>query len=301
MGTGNDTALRAEVLIEALPYIRAFRGATVVVKYGGAAMTDEQLKRSVCTDVALLHYVGLWPVVVHGGGPKISEMMTRLGLQPRFVQGLRVTDDATMEIAEMVLVGSIGQDLAAHIQAAGVSAVAISGRDGCTLGACRMTGPGGTDLGHVGQVTDIRPDLIHDLLAAGHIPVLSPIGMGEDGRPLNINADLVAGRLAVALGARKLVTLSDVPGLLRDRDDPATLISELTLSEAREMLGSGAVSSGMIPKLQSCIEAVEGGVERAHMIDGSRPHSLLIELFSESGIGTMVRPDQAQSGPSRVG
>ncbi len=291
MSAGNDTAFRAEVLIEALPYIRRFRGATVVVKYGGAAMTDEQLKRSVCTDVALLHYVGLRPVIVHGGGPKISEMMGRLGLEPRFVEGLRVTDDATMEIAEMVLVGSIGQDLAAHVQAAGVSAVAISGRDGCTLVARRMQGPGGTDLGHVGEVTDIRPRLIHDLLAAGHIPVLSPIGMAESGAPLNINADLVAGSLAVALGASKLVTLSDVPGLLRDRTDSSTLIGELSLTEAREMLDSDAVGSGMIPKLQSCIMAVEGGVQRAHMIDGSRPHSLLIELFSESGIGTMVRPD----------
>ncbi len=291
MSAGNDTAFRAEVLIEALPYIRSFRGATVVVKYGGAAMTDEQRKRSVCTDVALLHFVGLRPVIVHGGGPKISEMMGRLGLEPRFVEGLRVTDDATMEIAEMVLVGSIGQDLAAHVQAAGVSAVAISGRDGCTLGARRIEGPGGADLGHVGEVTDIRPRLIHDLIAAGHIPVLSPIGMAENGGPLNINADLVAGSLAVALKATKLVTLSDVPGLLRDRDDASTLISELSLSEARQMLGSDAVGSGMIPKLQSCIMAVEGGVQRAHMIDGSRPHSLLVELFSESGIGTMVRPD----------
>lgn len=291
MSAGNDTAFRAEVLIEALPFIRKFRGATVVVKYGGAAMTDDDAKRSVCTDVALLHYVGLRPVVVHGGGPKISAMMNRLGLEPRFVEGLRVTDDATMEIAEMVLVGSIGQDLAAAIQAAGVSAVSISGRDGATLGACCMVGPAGADLGHVGEVTEIRPKLINDLLEAGHIPVLSPIGMSETGGPLNINADLAAGSLAVALRASKLVTLSDVPGLLRDRNDPSTLISELTLSEARGMLASDAVGSGMIPKLQSCITAVEGGVERAHMIDGSRPHSLLVELFSESGIGTMVRPD----------
>ncbi|MEA3403255.1 MAG: acetylglutamate kinase [Armatimonadota bacterium] len=285
----NDVAMRAEVLIEALPYIRQFRGATIVVKYGGAAMVDEDLKRSVCTDLALLHYVGMRPVVVHGGGRKISAMMDRLGLEPRFVEGLRVTDDATMEIAEMVLVGSVGQDIAAHIQAAGVSAVAISGRDGRTLAARRMKGPNGADLGHVGEVTDIHPELIHDLIDAGHIVVLSPIGMSETGEPLNINADHAAAALAVELGAQKLVTLSDVPGLLRDRDDPSTLISELTLSQARGMLESEAVSSGMIPKLQSCVEAVEGGVQRAHMIDGSRPHSLLIELFSEAGIGTMVR------------
>ena len=221
MSAGNDTAFRAEVLIEALPYIRKFRGTTVVVKYGGAAMTDDAAKRSVCTDVALLHYVGLRPVVVHGGGPKISAMMTRLGLEPRFVEGLRVTDDATMEIAEMVLVGSIGQDLAAAIQSAGVSAVSISGRDGATLGACCMVGPAGADLGHVGEVTEIRPKLINDLLDAGHIPVLSPIGMSETGEPLNINADLAAGSLAAALHAGKLVTLSDVPGLLRDRSDPS--------------------------------------------------------------------------------
>ncbi len=291
MSEHNDIAARAEVLIEALPFIQRFRGATIVVKYGGAAMVDEELKRSVCADVALLHFVGMRPVIVHGGGKKISEMMSRLGLEAEFVEGLRVTDDATMEVAEMVLVGTVAQDLAANVQAAGVSAVAISGRDGCTLGACRMVGPGGADLGHVGEVTDVRAGLIRDLIAAGHIVVLSPIGVSPEGTPLNINADHAAAALAVSLGAQKLVTLSDVPGLLRDRDDPSTLISELTVAQAREMLASDAVGSGMIPKLQSCIQAVEGGVERAHMIDGSRPHSLLIELFSESGIGTMVRSD----------
>jgi acetylglutamate kinase len=291
MNEMNNTEIRAEVLIEALPYIQKFRGARIVVKYGGAAMVDEDLKRSVCQDVALLHYVGMRPVVVHGGGKKISEVMSRLGLEPQFIEGLRVTDDATMEVAEMVLVGTVAQDLASHIQAAGVPAVAISGRDGCTLGACRMAGPGGADLGHVGEITDIRTQLISDLSDAGHIVVLSPIGADTSGAPLNINADHVAGALAARLHAQKLVTLSDVPGLLGDRDDASTLVSELTVSEAREMLDSDAVGSGMIPKLQSCIEAIEGGVERAHMIDGSRPHSLLIELFSEQGIGTMILPD----------
>ncbi len=291
MSAQNNIAMRAEVLIEALPFIQEFRGARIVVKYGGAAMVDEDLKRSVCQDVALLHYVGMRPVVVHGGGKKISEVMNKLGLEPQFIEGLRVTDDATMEVAEMVLVGTIGQDLASHIQAAGVSAVSISGRDGCTLGACRLAGPNGADLGHVGEVTDIDTKLINDLIDAGHIVVVSPIGRDEAGDPLNINADTAAGALAGTLGAEKLVTLSDVPGLLRDRNDPSTLISQLTLSEAREMLESDAVGSGMIPKLQSCITAIECGVERAHMIDGSRPHSLLIELFSEEGIGTMVVPD----------
>lgn len=291
MSEQNNIEARAEVLIEALPFIQQFRGATIVVKYGGAAMVEEDLKRSVCADVALLHYVGMRPVIVHGGGKKISEVMGRLGLEPTFIEGLRVTDDATMEVAEMVLVGTIAQDLASHVQAAGVSSVAISGRDGCILGACRMSGPGGADLGHVGKITDIRPTLIHDLIAAGHIAVVSPIGRDESGAPLNINADHVAGALAVELGAQKLVTLSDVPGLLRDINDPSSLISELTVSEARELAASDAVGSGMIPKLQSCITAVEGGVERAHMIDGSRPHSLLIELFSERGIGTMVVAD----------
>ncbi|NLO07813.1 MAG: acetylglutamate kinase [candidate division WS1 bacterium] len=291
MSGQNNIALRAQVLIEALPYIQEFRGARIVVKYGGAAMVDEELKRSVCQDVALLHYVGIKPIVVHGGGKKISEVMERLGLQPQFIEGLRVTDDATMEVAEMVLVGTIAQDLASHIQAAGVSAVTLSGRDGCTLGACRIPGPNGADLGRVGEVTSIDTRLINDLIEAGHIPVISPIGRESSGAPLNINADTAAGALAGKVGARKLVTLSDVPGLLRDREDPSTLISQLTLSEAREMLTSDAVGSGMIPKLQSCITAVEGGVERAHMIDGSRPHSLLIELFSEEGIGTMVVGD----------
>jgi len=291
MSEVNNIEMRAQVLIEALPYIQKFRGARIVVKYGGAAMIDEDLKRSVCQDVALLHLVGLRPVVVHGGGKKISEVMERLGLEAKFIEGLRVTDDATMEVAEMVLVGTVAQDLASHIQAAGVPSVAISGRDGCTLGACRMAGPNGADLGHVGEVTDIRTDLIDAMIDAGHIVVLSPIGRDTTGSPLNINADHVAGALAAKLNAQKLVTLSDVPGLLRDRNDPSTLISELTVGEAREMLGSDAVGSGMIPKLQSCIGAIEGGVDRAHMIDGSRPHSLLIELFSEQGIGTMVVPD----------
>ena len=291
MSAQNNIAMRAEVLIEALPFIQEFRGARIVVKYGGAAMVDQDLKRSVCQDVALLHYVGMRPVVVHGGGKKISEVMNKLGLEPQFIEGLRVTDDATMEVAEMVLVGTIGQDLASHIQAAGVSAVSISGRDGCTLGACRLAGPNGADLGHVGEVTDIDTKLINDLIDAGHIVVVSPIGRDEAGDPLNINADTAAGALAGTLGAEKLVTLSDVPGLLHDRNDPSTLISQLTLSEARAMLESDAVGSGMIPKLQSCITAVEAGVQRAHMIDGSRPHSLLIELFSEEGIGTMVVPD----------
>ena len=291
MSEQSNIAARAEVLIEALPYIQKFRGAIIVVKYGGAAMVDDDLKRSVCADVALLHYVGMRPVIVHGGGKKISEVMGRLGLEPTFIEGLRVTDDATMEVAEMVLVGTIAQDLAAQVQAAGVSSVAISGRDGCVLGACRMAGPNGADLGHVGEVTEIRPRLISDLIAAGHIAVISPIGRDEAGAPLNINADHVAGALAVELGAQKLVTLSDVPGLLRDKDDPSTLISTLTATEARALLESDAVGSGMIPKLHSCITAVQGGVERAHMIDGSRPHSLLIELFSEQGIGTMIVGD----------
>ncbi|HUS80553.1 MAG TPA: acetylglutamate kinase [Armatimonadota bacterium] len=286
-----DPIAGAQVLIEALPYIRQFQGATVVVKYGGAAMTDDALKHSVCTDIALLRYVGMKPVVVHGGGPMISSMMQRLGLEPKFVSGQRVTDDATMQIAEMVLVGAIAQDLAASIQAAGVPAVALSGRDACTLGACKLDGPDGADLGRVGEISDIRPNLVNDLTRAGYVVVLSPIAAGEDGRPLNINADHVAGKLAAGLGARKLVVLSDVPGLLADPKDPSTLISKLSLAEAREMMGTDAVSSGMIPKLQSCITALEGGVERAHMIDGGMPHSILIELFSEAGIGTMIYPD----------
>ncbi len=289
----NGLTERAEVLIEALPYIRQFRGATIVVKYGGAAMTDDALKASVCADIALLHYVGMKPVVVHGGGPMISDMMTRLGLEPKFVNGQRVTDDATMQIAEMVLVGTIAQDLAASIQAAGVPAVALSGRDGCTLGACKLESPDGSDLGRVGEIAEIRIGLISDLAQAGHVVVLSPIGADAEGRPLNINADHVAGSLAAKLGARKLVVLSDVPGLLADPADPSSLISELTLAEAREMINSEVVTSGMIPKLASCITALEGGVERAHMIDGSKPHSILIELFSEAGIGTMLFAEPA--------
>lgn len=278
---------QAQTLIEALPYIRQWAGKTVVVKYGGNAMTDDALKRSVAEDLVLLHYVGIKVVAVHGGGPMISTMMDRLGLEPRFVGGLRVTDEETMQIAQMVLVGQINQELVSLINAAGGRALGLSGKDANLIRCQKMDHPDG-DLGLVGRVTAMDCSVLHTLTDAGYIVVVSSVGVGENGESYNVNADTVAGELAGALRAEKLITLSDVRGLLRDVKDETSLISRLTLSEARDLMGSGVVSQGMIPKLESCIIALEHGVRRAHMIDGRIPHAILMELFTDKGIGTMI-------------
>jgi acetylglutamate kinase len=280
---------RAAVLIEALPYLRQFRGQTVVIKYGGAAMVDEALRIEVLKDIVLLEHVGLHPVVVHGGGPEISEMMRRLGKQPEFVDGQRVTDAATVEIAQMVLTGKTNPDLVAAIHQQGGRAIGLSGKDGGMVLARKQSGE--KDLGFVGEVTEVNPSLVRGLLAEGFIPVIAPITAGPAGETYNINADHFAGRIAGPLGASKLVLLTDVRGVLRDKSDPESLVSELTAAAAKQMIAAKQIESGMIPKVQACLEALEGGVERCHIIDGRLPHALLMELLTDVGIGTMVVRD----------
>jgi len=277
---------RASTLVEALPYIQQWAGKTVVVKYGGAAMTEPALQRSVAQDLVLLRYVGINVVVVHGGGSQITQMMDKLGMEAQFVEGLRVTDAETMEIAQMVLVGSVNQRVVSLINAAGGQAVGISGKDANMIVARKKTAE--VDLGFVGDVVSINPQAITTLAESGYIVVASSIGTDEEGQSYNINADTVAGHLAAALQAVKLVVLTDVPGLLEDPDDPDSLISELTASAAEKRLAAGQVAAGMIPKLQSCVTAITGGVQRAHLIDGRLSHSLLMELFTDAGIGTMI-------------
>ncbi len=277
---------RASTLIEALPYIQQWAGKTVVVKYGGAAMIEPALQRSVAQDLVLLRYVGINVVVVHGGGSQITQMMDKLGMEAQFVEGLRVTDAETMEIAQMVLVGSVNQRVVSLIHAAGGQAVGISGKDANMIVARKKTAE--VDLGFVGDVVSINPQVITTLAESGYIVVASSIGTDAEGQSYNINADTVAGHLAAALQAVKLVVLTDVPGLLEDPDDPDSLISELTASAAEKRLAAGQVAAGMIPKLQSCVTAITGGVQRAHLIDGRLSHSLLMELFTDAGIGTMI-------------
>ena len=278
---------KAQTLIEALPYIRKWAGKTVVVKYGGHAMEDDALKRNVAEDIVLLHYVGIKVVVVHGGGPAINTMMDRLGLESKFISGLRVTDESTMEVAQMVLVGQINQELVSLINACGGRALGLSGKDANLLRAEKIQHPDG-DLGFVGNITCIDSSVIDTLTDGGYVVVISSIGVGPHGESYNINADTVAGDLAAALGAEKLLALSDVRGILRDVKDETSLISRLTLDEARALMTSGIISKGMIPKLESCINALEKGVKRAHMIDGRIPHGILMELFTDQGIGTMI-------------
>jgi len=277
---------RADVLIEALPYLRQFRGHTVVIKYGGAAMVDANLRTEVLKDIVLLEHVGLHPVVVHGGGPEISEMMRRLGKQPQFVDGQRVSDAATVEVAQMVLTGKTNPDLVSVIQQQGGRAIGLSGKDGGMVLARKLSGE--QDLGFVGEVADVKPGLVQGLVSQGFIPVIAPIAAGPDGETYNINADHFAGRLAAPVGASKLVLLTDVRGVLADRSQPDSVVSELNAATARRMVQTKQIEAGMIPKVQACLDALAGGVTRCHIIDGRLPHALLMELLTDVGIGTMV-------------
>ena len=277
---------KAEILIQALPYLREFAGKTIVVKYGGNAMIDETLKRAVMTDIVLMRYVGINPILVHGGGPEVNEAMARMGKEPAFVSGLRVTDAETMEIVEMVLAGKTNKNIVAHLNQEGGRAVGLSGKDANLLVAAKETRRG--DIGFVGRIVQVNPDIIHTLTQGGYIPVISSLAVGSDGASYNVNADTAAGELAGALGATKLILMTDVEGVRRNPKDPASLVSEITLDEAQGMLDSGAADKGMIPKIEACVSALDAGVERAHIIDGRRPHSLLIEIFTDAGIGTMI-------------
>ncbi len=278
---------QAEVLIQALPYIKQYAGKTVVVKYGGAAMLDESLKAAVMQDIVLMRYVGINPIVVHGGGPEISDAMHRMGKEPQFVGGLRVTDGETMEIVEMVLAGKTNKGIVALLNGQGALAVGVSGKDANLIVAERETTKG--DIGFVGRVTQINPALLHTLVAAGYIPVISTVAIGQGGESYNVNADTVAGELAAALGAVKLVMMTDVEGIYQDFADKDSLIRQMSAKDARQLITDGHVDRGMIPKVEACVIAVAGGVERASIIDGRLPHSLLIELFTHDGIGTMIK------------
>ena len=282
--THADAAHRAAVLLEALPYIQRFRGAVVVVKYGGNAMVDPALGRAVADDVVLLRAVGIKPVVVHGGGPQISALMARLGMETEFRDGLRVTDAETVDVARMVLVGKVNRDIVAAINVHGPHAVGLSGEDAGLI----VAGARNPELGYVGDVRSVNPAILERLLAEDLIPVVSTIGSDPSGQAYNINADTVAGALAEALGAEKAVFLTDVAGLLADVDDPDSLISRISDDELRAMLDGGRLTGGMIPKVAAALHAVQHGVGSAHLLDGRVAHVLLLELFSDAGIGTMI-------------
>lgn len=286
-----DIVSKARILVEALPYIKRYWGRTVVVKFGGGAMTDPDLMRSFTRDVVLMHYVGMRPVVVHGGGPQISELMQRLDQRPEFVDGYRVTGAAELDVVRMVL-QKTNKELVSLINAHGDLAVGISGEDGNLVRATKMTGASGADLGFVGSVDRVDPRVVTGLLSSGFIPIVAPMGVGPGGQAYNINADHAAGAIAASLGAAKLVFLTDVPGLYEDLGDQGSLLSNVTLDDLRRLLDGGGLSAGMIPKVRSCIDAVEAGVERAHILDGRVEHALLLEVFTDSGVGTMVTRTQ---------
>jgi len=280
---------RADILIQALPYIKSWAGKTVVVKYGGAAMTNEGVRQAVAQDIVLMGCVGIRTVLVHGGGPEIDAMLRRLGKEPAFVGGLRFTDEETMEIVQMVLAGKVNKDIVALIQREGGKALGISGIDGGLLRARRLA-KGGADLGFVGEIVKVDAAVLDCALRDGYVPVVSTIGTGikDDDNYYNINADTAAAEIAVALGAEKLILLTDVPGILRDLSDEGTLVAELPRAEIPGLVAEGVVAKGMIPKVECCARAIEGGVSRAHILDGRHPHSLILELFTDAGSGTMI-------------
>ncbi|MEE8075599.1 MAG: acetylglutamate kinase [Candidatus Binatia bacterium] len=284
---------KAEVLMEALPYIQRFYGKTFVVKYGGRAMVDEQLKASFAQDIVLLKYVGISPVVVHGGGPQIDQTLKKMGIVSRYMQGMRVTDPETLDIVEMVLVGKVNKEIVGLINHQGGMAVGLSGKDGGLILARKMNievaadGEANEiiDLGMVGEIVRINPTVINSLDENNFIPVIAPVGVGEKGETYNINADLVAGHIAEALGAEKLILLTDVEGV---RSEKGGLMSTLKISQARKLIEGGVVAAGMIPKVKCCIDALEGGVGKTHIIDGRVRHAVLLEIFTEEGVGTEV-------------
>ncbi len=274
---------RAQIISEALPYIRRWSGQTIVIKYGGAAMTDATLQEAVMGDIALLCYVGFKPIVVHGGGPEISRLCRELGIEPKFVDGMRVTDEATMRATEMAL-GQIGKNIAQDLGKHGAPGVGLAGKDGNLLTARKIEG----DWGLVGEIEKVDARILNTLARDNFVPVITPVAPGEDGQTYNVNADLAAAAIAKALGAAKLLLLTDVAGLYRNFEDKASLIEKLNVEEAESLLESGAVGAGMIPKVRCCLDAVRGGVERAHIVDGRAPHAVLIELFTDHGCGTMI-------------
>ena len=280
---------KAEVLIEALPYIQRFNRKIIVVKYGGSAMVDEELKARVIQDVTLLKLVGFKPIIVHGGGKEISRWVGKVGMKPEFKNGLRVTDEATMELAEMVL-GKVNKSLVQLVESLGVRAIGISGKDGRLLSVEKKYA-NGEDIGFVGDVTNVNADILYDLLEKDFLPIICPVGLDDDNNTYNINADDAACAIAKAMKAEKLAFLTDIEGVYKDPQDPSTLISELTVSEAHKLVGDGYIGGGMLPKINNCIEAIESGVSRVHILDGRIPHCLLLEIFTNRGIGTAILND----------
>jgi acetylglutamate kinase len=284
---------KAEVLLEALPYMRRFQGQTLVIKYGGAAMKEADLKGAFALDITLLQFLGINPVVVHGGGPQVSQMLEKLKIPTRFVEGLRVTDQSTMDVVEMVLAGQINKEIVKEINAAGGAAVGLSGKDGQLLQAQKMEfyrpredePPEIIDIGLVGEVTQVNTALIRTLQAQHFIPVIAPVGVGDQGETYNINGDLVAGALAAALKAAKLILLTDVPGVLNREE---RLVSSLSRRQAATMMEEGIIAGGMLPKVKCCLEALDEGVAKAHILDGRVPHAVLLEIFTDSGVGTEI-------------
>ena len=277
---------KAEVLIEALPYIQRFNRKIIVVKYGGSAMVDENLKKRVIEDVTLLKLVGFKPIIVHGGGKEISKWVGRVGMEPQFINGLRVTDADTMEIAEMVL-GRVNKSLVQLVEELGVRAIGISGKDGGLLKVDKKYS-GGQDIGYVGEIKQVNAQILFDLLEKDFLPIVCPVGLDDEYNTYNINADDAACAIARAVQAEKLAFLTDIEGVYKDPDDPDTLISELRVDEAQELMKEGYIGGGMLPKLQNCIDAIENGVSRVHILDGRIPHCLLLEIFTNKGIGTAI-------------
>lgn len=289
---------KANILVEALPYIQKFHGKTVVVKYGGHAMVSESLRQAVINDIVLMKLVGMQPVLVHGGGPEINQMLKKLDIKSEFVNGLRVTDAATLEIVEMVLLGKINKTIVNQINQNGGLSVGLDGKDGRLFLAekqlAKVLDQNGqeamVDLGFVGDIVKVNTEIVELLLKEGYIPVISPIAVGEDGQSYNVNADEAAAKVAIALKAEKLVLLTDVEGIYGDFNDKSSLISRLTVAEAEALLQKGAIAGGMIPKVKCCLDAVKANVSSTHILDGRKPHSILLEVFTDEGIGTMFVP-----------
>ena len=281
-----------DVLIEALPYIKKFHNKKILIKYGGHAMIDDDAMSSTARDTVLLKYVGMKPLIVHGGGPEISRSMDKLGKEPKFIKGLRVTDEETMEIIEMVLVGKISTDIVSELIKHDGDAISVSGKDSSLIYAHKKEASKIdeeiVDLGLVGEVDKVNTKLLDMFLDNDYIPVISPVGIADDGTSLNLNADTAAGEVASAVDAEKLIILTDVPGVLKDPSDPSTLIQKIRISEVPELIEKGIITGGMIPKIETCVKAIENGVKSCHIIDGRKPHSMLFEIFTTNGIGTMI-------------
>lgn len=277
---------KAEVLVEALPYIQRFNRKIIVIKYGGSAMLDNELKKKVIEDVVLLKLVGFKPIIVHGGGKEISRWVEKVGMEPRFINGLRVTDEDTMELVEMVL-GKVNKELVSLVQSLGVKAVGVSGKDGGMLQVTKKKTDGG-DIGYVGQVKEVNPKVLYDLLEKDFLPIVFPVGLDDEFQTYNINADDAACAIAKSVNAEKLAFLTDIDGVYKDPEDPRTLIAELYVKEAEQLIADGYIGGGMLPKLNNCIDAIRNGVSRVHILDGRIPHSVLLEIFTNKGAGTAI-------------